>query len=102
MHSYMDVWVALKRFLAARIKVTRAKFVEVHGMMQLENRDQSNASYIFHSSLDYEVCWVAKSMYNPYDMNTKEHKKNGTQSICQVYILYKSLFNVLAVFLTNC
>lgn len=42
-HSYMDVWVAIKRFLAARIKVTRAKFVEVHGMMQLENRDQSNA-----------------------------------------------------------
>lgn len=88
MYFYMDVWVATK-FLAARIIVTHAKIVEVHGMMHLENRDLRNELYIFHWNHVCEVCWAAKSMYNPYDTRTTE--QNETRSICQVYYIYISI-----------
>ena len=42
MNSCMDVWVAMKKFLAARTMVIHAKIVEALGITRLANRDLSN------------------------------------------------------------
>lgn len=85
----MDVWVAMKKFLAARTMVIHVKIVEALGITRLANQYLSNVWYISHWSHACEVCWLVARMYNPCDMRTKE--PNETQNIYQVCIYVSDL-----------